>query len=571
MEKPKSIDIFELGKDSFNYHYNNLKSTKKSLKNYLTIMESFTTSIKSHKKLLDKMLKEIQKYSISDKPFNILKKLEIIINLQYNLNKSFLESTEKVFENMKKIVNSMMESIGDYLSFSQKLAMNIQSKSENYFSKYDKLIKSLEEIEFAIIEEYVKKTYNISIKKRQSAVNNKDTLAKESVVYEREFLNSEEEIKEKLNNYIDEYNSNMKNIKPKMVKLNEDIKNDIQNIIVIMKNNCNSFISSLDKESEMTKNIDNNENFKKEVKEYLNYFIQKDENCEIIKSINLNKYNLHIPKEEKKNIIEIENEKIKNKKPTKKLIYTSEDIFNMVKIFYDLHVEIIDKNIYNLDKERDKIKITKLMQKLLNFNFDTYIFEEEGIITEEEKNNLIDLVLTNGEYFIKFLFCLNYYRTTGRYELHKNIFDFIKIIFNKACDKLLIKKNKYISSYIIILSQTFFIKNEDNKYYLQKEIQKHKLFSSNEFWIEHIDNQINEELEKFEEEIIKNKIIFSEQRKQQKINDILFSTIASVVASLNSFEIERQIIIEKILIPIIDKYKLSEPLKESILAIIPTK
>ena len=50
-----------------------------------------------------------------------------------------------------------MNNIGEYLSFSQQLAMNIKKTSEAYFPKYDKLIESLEETEISIIEEYTKK------------------------------------------------------------------------------------------------------------------------------------------------------------------------------------------------------------------------------------------------------------------------------------------------------------------------------------------------------------------------------------------------------------------------------
>ena len=569
IEKPKSLDIFELGKDTFNFHYNNLKNTKKSLKNYFTILDSFTTSIKEHKNTLDKIINEIPKYSPIDKPFNILKKLEILINLQYNFNNSFLQSTENIFENMKNIVNNLMNTIGDYLSFSQKLAMNIKNVSENYFSKYDKLIKSLEETELSIIEEYVKKTYKVCLKKRQNTTNDKDSCVNEALVLEGEFLNCGEDLKKKINNYIDEYNSNIKRTKPKMSQLNEEIKIDISNIIEIMKVNNNNYINALNKESENLNNIDNNDIFKKEFKEYLNYFIQKDEICEIQKLLNLNKYNLIIPKEEKKNIIEVEKEKIKNRK-IKILTYTSEDIFNMVKIFYDCNFEIIDKTSYNLEKEQEKIEIVKLMRKLLNYNFDTNICGEEETIRVEEKIKLNDLVLANEEYFTKFLFCLNNYRTTGKYEVSKDIYDTVKIIFNNACDKLLIKNNKFISGGLIIISQTFYIKKDDKKYFLQKDIQRHKLFRNPEFWIDYIENLISEELSKFEDEIIKKGILYSAQRKQEKKNDILFSTIASSVANLNSFELDRKTI-DNILLPIIDKYKLSEELKQSILSIVQAK
>ena len=171
-----------------------------------------------------------------------------------------------------------MNNIGDYLSFSQQLAMNIKNTSEAYFPKYDKLVESLEETELAIIEEYTKKKYRICLNKQKNKDKDKDKCAKEALVYEREYLNAEEEIKEKANNYIDEFNSTLKNTKPKMIQLNEDIKNVILNIIEKLKQDYNNFINKLDNESANVTNIDNNDIFKRETGEFLNYRIKKDEN-----------------------------------------------------------------------------------------------------------------------------------------------------------------------------------------------------------------------------------------------------------------------------------------------------
>ena len=45
----KTLDIFDLGKDSLNYYYNNLRNAKKALKNYLTIVDTFTKIVSDNK------------------------------------------------------------------------------------------------------------------------------------------------------------------------------------------------------------------------------------------------------------------------------------------------------------------------------------------------------------------------------------------------------------------------------------------------------------------------------------------------------------------------------------------
>lgn len=567
----KNLDVFELGKDTYNFHYNNLKASKKSLKNYITIIDLFTKSIKDHLDSIKKVFKETKKYIPGDKPYNYLTKFEILMKIHYNNNKKFLEMFSSSFDTLKKSINNVMNNIGDYLSFSQKLAINIKNTSESYFPKYDKLIESLEETEIAIIEEYTKKKYRIVLNKQKNKDKDKDKCAKESLVLERDYLNSEEEIKEKANNYIDEYNNNLKSIKPKMNNLNEDTKNEIKNIFEKMKNNYSNLINSLDNESNIITNIDNNDIFKKEAGEFLNYRIKKDENCEILKIINLDKYAVKIANQEEKNLIENENFKAvpKHKKLTKTLTYTNEDIYNMVKIFYDYSFEMVDKDKYSLEKEKNKILISKLLGKVLHYNFETHENETE-VISEDNKKKLLNLVFSNDEYIIKFLVTLNNYRATGRYEMSNDTFNNIKLVFDKIADKLLIQKNKRMSCFLIILSQTFYVMKDGSKYFLQKEVKNKEFFRSVEFWKDYLEDLIIQELEKFEEESKRNSIVYSEERKNKKINDIIFSKIASLITSLNGFELERDKI-DNILKPLMDKYKLPEDLKESIFSLINAK
>lgn len=567
-QKQKTLDIFEIGKDTFNSHYNTLKITKKNIKNYIGVIDLFTKLINSHKKSLEKVNQEIKKVSQIDKPFNILNKFEFLLTFYSNYNNLIEEKIINSLENLKKSFNNVMNNIGDYLSFSQQLAMNIKNTSEAYFPKYDKLVESLEETEIAIIEEYTKKKYRICLNKQKNKDKDKDKCAKEALVYEREYLNAEEEIKEKANNYIDEFNSTLKNIKPKMVQLNEDIKNVVINIIQKLKEDYNNFINTLDNETTNITNLDDNDNFKKETGEFLNYRIKKDENCEILQKINLEKYCIKIIKEEEKNIIENDNYNAipKHKKLTKTLSYTSEDIYNIVNIFYNYHFETINKDLYNLDKEKDKIRVSQILGKILNYNFDTHKIED-ALATQDEKKELMNLIFSSDDCLTKFLVGINNFRATGKYEMDQLTFNDIKIIFDKVADNLLIKNNIRIASFLIILSQTFYVMRNNEKYFLQKEMKKKEYFRSIDFWASHLEKLIVDELNKFEEESKRNAIIYSEERKKKKIDDIVFSKIVSIIASLNGFELEKEKT-DNILLPAISKYSLSNEMKESIMSLV---
>ncbi len=565
MEGFKTIDIFDLGKDSLNYYYNNLRNAKKALKNYLTIVDTFTKIVSDNKIGINIIFKDIKQYSETDMPYPILKNLEILIQLYDNYNEAFYESISTPIDNLKKTIINSYKYVSNYLNFSQIVSMNIRNMSKKYYQSYNKLMGNLGDSEMAIIDEYTKSKYKISISRLKNKGKEKDKIIKECVSSEKEFLNVKSQLKDQFDNYINQYNSIMKKINPKVVQINEEIKDISLICLNTLKSNNDNFLTMLKNESEKIIDIDNN--FEKEANVYFNHVISKEDNDEMMHDIELKKYNIKILKEEEKTLIECDTLKPKNKKPTKALIYTNQDIFNIVKTIYDYNFSMVNQDTFNLEKEKVKIKIHELMGKVLNYNFETRVFGKEKSITQEELDYLFNILFSDDEYFMKFLLCLNNYRTTGKYEIAPDIYNLINTLFSKKADELLIKNNLTISGLIVILSQTFYMLKDNEKYYLQKEVQKKELFNDLKFWREYFDNGITEEMIKFEEESKRMGITYTKEKKEKKLEEIVFSKIASLVTSLADFELGKDRIFE-ILLPLFEKYKISDEKKESIIQLI---
>ena len=565
MEGFKTIDIFDLGKDSLNYYYNNLRNAKKALKNYLTIVDTFTKIVSDNKIGINIIFKDIKQFSEIDMPYPILKNLEILIHLYDNYNEAFYESISTPIDNLKKTIINSYKYVSNYLNFSQIVSMNIRNMSNKYYQSYNKLMGNLGDTEMAIIDEYTKSKYKISINKLKNKGKEKDKIIKECVSSEKEFLSVKSKIKDQFDNYINQYNSIMKKINPKVVQINEEIKDISLICLNTLKSNNENFLTMLKNESEKIIDIDNN--FEKEANVYFNHVISKEDNDEMMQDIELKKYNIKILKEEEKTLIECDTLKQKSKKATKALIYTNQDIFNIVKTIYDYNFSMVNKDAFNLEKEQVKIKIHELMGKVLNYNFETRVFGKEKSITQEELDYLFNILFQDDDYFMKFLLCLNNYRTTGKYELAPDIYNLINILFSKKADELLVKNNLTISGLIVILSQTFYMLKDNEKYYLQKEVQKKELFRDLKFWREFFDNGITEEMIKFEEESKRMGITYTKEKKEKKLEEIVFSKIASLVTSLTDFELGKEKIFD-ILLPLFDKYKISDEKKESIIQLI---
>lgn len=565
MEGFKTIDIFDLGKDSLNYYYNNLRNAKKALKNYLTIVDTFTKIVSDNKIGINIIFKDIKQFSEIDMPYPILKNLEILIQLYDNYNEAFYESISTPIDNLKKTIINSYKYVSNYLNFSQIVSMNIRNMSSKYYQSYNKLMGNLGDTEMAIIDEYTKSKYKININKLKNKGKEKDKIIKECVSSEKEFLSVKNKIKDQFDNYINQYNSIMKKINPKVVQINEEIKDISLICLNTLKSNNENFLTMLKNESEKIIDIDNN--FEKEANVYFNHVISKEDNDEMMQDIELKKYNIKILKEEEKTLIECDTLKPKSKKATKALIYTNQDIFNIVKTIYDYNFSMVNKDAFNLEKEQEKIKIHELMGKVLNYNFETRVFGKEKSITQEELDYLFNILFSDDDYFMKFLLCLNNYRTTGKYEIAPDIYNLINILFSKKADELLVKNNLTISGLIVILSQTFYMLKDNEKYYLQKEVQKKELFRDLKFWREYFDNGITEEMIKFEEESKRMGITYTKEKKEKKLEEIVFSKIASLVTSLTDFELGKEKIFD-ILLPLFDKYKISDEKKESIIQLI---
>ena len=577
MKNIKNIDIFYLGKNSFNSCFSQLKNDKKVLRLYSQHIEGYLNSIEENKNLLKNINRDIDKNISSDKPFCFLKKFELLLNLQSNYYDYFLENSQKSFENLKESVDKNLEIITNFLSNIQTSSTNIKNKSIEFFEKHEKVIQTLDITEKSIIEDYFKSKYNLSFNKDKdnTTINSMEEIVNESYKKEKEFYNSTQEMKDIFCKFLTEYNSNMKEIKKIMTKLNEDSNKEIINIIQIMKDNCNNLINIMNDASQKIVNFDkNNNDFINNYSEYLNNEIKKDELFQVLEN---DKYKIKIINEEERNKLEKEiyiNSNLKNRKNSKRksipnFKITGKDIYNIVEKIYSFNFSTINKEEFNLVIEKQKLEITELTGKLLGYNFDIneVIKKEKNNIenmSEEDINNFIDFIFKKEDYIIEFLTRLNNYRASGKLELSLDIFNVIKIIFDKAADYLLLNTNKRIYNFMIILSQTFYIMKDNKKYFLQKELKKKKYFRSINFWLNKLDNTINEELERFENELTKNDINFNEKKKLKKKEEILFNIIVSFVTCLNGFELEKEKV-DQIVLPLFEKYNIKDEIKQIVL------
>ena len=529
------IDLFSIGKETFSKNIVQLKNDKKLLKLLSQNIQLFIKSIEDNKNFLKKISNEINKYSPIDRTFCFTKKFQIILNIHYSYFNNFFEKSQKPLEQLNEHINSNLKNISEFLTDIHDVSENIKLKS-NFFDNQNGLLLNLfQDVENSIIEDYFK------IKSK----NSKEQLIYECRKSENDFILLSRDINNMINEYKSKYNSKMKQLKNEMLELNKNINIDILNIVQIAKNELNDSMVLLDNEIQSLKNYDlNNMEYNDNFKKYLIYQLKEDELKDLLKP---NKYKISIINKDK---IKLQNSN---------LDVNSLDIYNIVDIFYSYHFEMIDKTAYNSAIEKNKLNVVENIGKLLGYDFNKKKKKKIEKFSEKEINTFINFLFTKEDYIIKFLTCLNNYRANGNLEFSEEQYNIFKIIFSKASDYLLKNKNEKIYYFLIILSQTFYKIIEGKKYYLVNEIKEKEFFLQINFWSEFIEKMIKEELMKLDHILNDNNI--TEEKKNSRKNDIIVSKLFSIVPSLNYFNLEKNSI-NSILLPIINKYNLSEEKKQ---------
>lgn len=285
----------------------------------------------------------------------------------------------------------------------------------------------------------------------------------------------------------------------------------------------------------------------------------------IDKNIHVNKYIIKVINdnyiEDKEKIFDYkklkkENYIIKNDK----IFLKDEDIYEIVKIMYG-QLQFIEEKYYNLSEEQRKLEIKNLTNKLLSFGLKKqYIFSLEEIteINDDEVEHLLNL-LNESYYRFNFLKILNLFRAKGACEMPKREFEITKKIFLYIANKIK-EENDFLSSkLILILSQTFYKIENNQKIYLFKYLKNHEMLSNFQVWEKNLNEAIEDDLKRAK--INKSDLNSKDDKIINIINNVLLAQILSFYHNMSEFGMKEENIKH-----IIDSLKNKYNINENILA-----
>jgi hypothetical protein len=572
-QPPLVNDKSKMEIDNIYLLFTNLSENKKLLKSF----QRFTTTYYEIINGYYGQLTELNCHFLVEDKY----KSSFIQTPMFQLGKALKNIVQVQIDNLFSIITD--DNIFDGFNNSLSSLSNILQETESKFNKKiiekqavsitTPLNEKYQNLELKVIDNYISKKYN-----KHAAGLTKGSLEEDldqAKYLEASFLDFEKVCRNQVIQYLKEMENKTTNVFNQM-------KKTIETIIDTLKKKWNGFLGIMEKEEKSIKNTELTYNNKKKSQNRTEEKSKQMEEEILQKIINLDKfkYKIKLIDEPTIKIEDESNKKNKEKKEAKKkeedkenkgkdelyenpneLTLAEEDIFDIISTLYNYNFKMISKKEYDLNKEKEKLEIKRLTEKILPSKNDI-----NESITDEEVNKLYELLKIRNN-LMKFYILLNNYRATGKCNIEERSFEIIKNIFFICLDYLLNNNDKDLEGLIIILSQTFYIIKDNKKIYLQEKIKTHSLFKKREFWKNHLNNMIKEEIDKIEKNQEEGIMVYTKEIKQKKIRELVITKLVPFASYMKEFDNSKEYILN-IINPFIEKYELDENSKMMILSIL---
>jgi len=451
----------------------------------------------------------------------------------------FLKNIEFSLDNFKFIINKTKLDIEKQKMKYINLKNNFLGIINFYNKENEDLLKEFSYLEERIIKHYIFTKKITKYKNQYNKIDTEDNINKKIV-----------EIKDKENTFLQKDKNRLKNLIDFNKEI-EDYKSKIKNSIFLLIKIFNLSISTFSKYfrnllslNEEKKPV-NKINEKKEIKndefnEYeliINKYLKKITNDTIQASLiqtKPKKYSTKILKNKPQEIYYILQKGGYNI-TLSDIQINSDDVINIMKNFKDFNLIIRDEN--DTEKEKNKIIIEEIIDKMF-INKNT---NKEKLL-EDEANKLFKYLESNKDYRIHFFATLGNKRDSKNNTLTIQLFNVITKTFSFLADIILKEKDYESECNLLILAQTFYKLEKDNKkIFICDSIKDKALFKNEEIWIEYIKYQVSSDYQKKYLIIKSNK---NNEQPDQKVIDkrnieIIFSQILSTNQSMKNFGVDK--------------------------------
>ena len=528
-----------------------------STKYYEFIKQIYENVSKYLKKYKDETLEYYKKISKIHEKYDSKINSEEILKNNNNIEKDhILYLTNLIFnviQSQLTYLNIFLKEVDDVIKSFDKTLKEKNTMSSGYMNEYEdcknSLQKKYKEIEKAkklffdnanitenlLIDFYTPRIPNC--KTQDTPFINRtqvDNIIKVTKKNENDYANVFKSAK----NYEDKFFSLTSNSTDNMKRVSCDLTTKMKdNIVSFLLNLKNYFKLSLG-----------------EIDTYLPELVNLDENKKIEEIIYSS-----FKKDNKLNRIELEKYKIKsisnsiedNTDENYKYLIEDQEIINTVNEM-EKNFNLIVKGSIEEINSPEKLRCRLLTYKLFSFSKkmkdvinnlekDKNVNNDENknySITDEEVKELYEL-LKKSENRIIFIRKLNNFRKYGSYEFPTREFYILSNIFIIIINYFEQDKNSEIQFSLVILSETYYKMENDEKVYILSTIKGNKLFHEINFWNDYINTSILKEVERnLKIDLRYMKKNTQTGNKKRNFDKLVFAQMFPIIKTILEFELE---------------------------------
>ena len=564
-----NLNCFEIENVTLSLEYfNSLKTLSSAFLDY--IKQYHFLSVEFHQKLL--LLNTTYKDKISEISKKIAKK-----KLDFSQIFDFINSIPKILDSYIENLLFFTEEINKQINlFDDKNIEQIVLTCETQFKGFKKELKSkVEEIDkikqnfFNEMEKteiitynyyYLQPKYNSNIPEKYKDENNynikegeMDMKILDTKELENRYKEHINEGRKKENTFLENSKFHCENIKKFSNELMEKIKHLVLNFLMSLKNNfqlpekeITSFLPQLIK---LDKNIKLDKIMEQHfINQKIGTFLFNPEiyKMKIFQRSKKNKENNDIFNEIEDKIVELEDSIDRT--------YLILDEISLLTIQKMKCFKLININDLNLEEEKEKIKMNHLTIKLLSNIKKEYTEKEELLNITQNELDLIESLLEKRCNRIVFLHKLNKFRALGNYMITKVLYSIISKYFIKILNFIKKDYDAFPAKNVIVLSQTYYMIEKEEKIYIQEDIKEHEIFKDNKFWENLFNFFMNKEIQK-----LRKSFDLNEEKSDEKshYNKLAFGQIMTICNNMLEFGYNKDDIY-KFIEPKIKHYNLDE-------------
>ena len=553
--------------ENINISINYYNFIKEVFDDYIQFITNYKTITNEYLKKLS-ALQEKFSYKLSTRDKENMKYKNINIEHIFSLTSPIPKIIKEQIENSNICIKGIETQIENYNKLmkekeilSNKIQLMFEESRKDLLKKYREIDKlkenfrlSMANTEDIIFKCLSQKDKTITEDRMKWAIDDSKKIEKDY----KNLINSTKLYEETFDSI---YLSSLENMKKLCSETSNQMKDLIIDFIILLKNNVKMQMSQIDMYLPELGQLD-------EVKIIENIIINSYRKNNKLVHVKPQKYRMKIFK----NKIE-EDELGQSTNPIVNLedgfeemmLIRDENIVKTLKIMKENFELFEDKNI-SIEIEEEKVKCMLLIEKILNVENPKTTKKSKDLVSDDDINELNNLIDKHHNRVV-FLQKLSEFRNVGKFEIGKNTFEILSKLFNTLINTIERDVDYHSAKNAIILSQTYYMKDEKNndKIYLQKNIQNKEIFRSKKFWEEFLDFSINKEIVQCVSNDVKNGNILKENRKEaeDKMSNIAFAQIVPYTDNMREFGLDKETI-KELVFPKMEKYKMNKELIEQV-------